>query len=1617
MRRLWLTFLALLAWGLAVGRAEVLSDLPKVDPKIEACLKKETVQIDVKRYREIPAQMQRIYDNAFKLNLRQFLLKSNSSKALDTICSMPGLDTMTTWICRTYKAGKWYQEKFRVKAFPKLSVYRTFLEGNLRDGISDCLSKGPAGVAPYYDAYQIVYDEKKYPEKTKLLHEIVHIHVMKTCLKLYSLKQEFERLTNQCVEVPNLLGQSLAKAKNRLLGDGLYYNIKNEALLRRDDDARDWEVKKQRPEAGTYLPKHTRKWDVRLWIGRTLKGLYIIPKTDTVEAGGHRRISLNGRFEAAGRVYERLLNGVEGVTWDDGGCGLRVRGRTVYAPKSVSKASTCRLIARYEEQNQRAQTYMSMKITPSPATRLSIKTVDGSNRLGREGRKGLQAFLLRADGRWEKVNNGVRWRVDPPCAKVQNRTLDASGCCQKSVVTVHATWRGEGKALRASLSLRFKQSVVPVPRLTGQSLSRAKRALKRLGLRLRYRYEKRQQKGRRPNEVLTQTPAPCVWVKKGREVSVTLNPDKAHALIKVPDLTGKKRDEAIRILKRAGLDADDRLYTGPLASSSRELTVVSQQPPAGKEVKAGTTVRFFYTPKRVRVPDVVGLDAQKAQERLAKVKLGYRLIDAPARQANYAVNAVTDQSPSAGTKLFEGSVVQLVINPDYKAQIGMRIEPKKWTYRVGEPVTFIEETLHKKAGNSYRFVWWIDGKKVAEGERFTYRFKQPGDYTVMLDLISSDPTENDTMRRIVEVAESAGGGGVVGGATPEKAGIHITCSPASVKVGETVTCRVRLDNAAGVTQIRWYVADDFVTTGKTLRTSFKEEGVYEIRVGLRKGSNFDEESAWVKVGVGRDAHGIGNRVNRFKSVLEGRKLKVYMSYFIGGLGKWSDWKIVHTISDVQKAWPMITAPQSDGYNTGYLFYVDSYGAMRYRVYGMEFTRYGAKGRLIYSGTVPQSKGVEEMAPVRIYYYGVRFRWQTADRKVCSAYLSKYDPSKSVSVGVSGNVYLKAGLYDLTCKHLPKAADVSRPGGKVGGTKRENHNPSCEVINLPEEAEAGAWYVLWTPGDADGDAVTYRWQIAGASNRTPQGRKVIVQWPKAGRYRLTVTGDDGRGGRCRERVTVRVREKTAQPPATGEGNSATVDVTGGESETQGTGDTQETKGGDKKGGKETTGGAGRDISTNGESGPRGGVALLPGGGGTSNMEYGYDRPGLDYRWFRMKSPDPTICRQTCEKEAQCRAWTYVPPGVQGKRARCWLKNAIPRPVRRKGMVSGVKASHLERGIENASLAEAWFRGWTIASLPMGPDGRVGKILGTDKRFGWYRPAKEVGVAKPPKGAHGAVLYLHPTAKDRPAVLKREIRNGMVKKLSIRVAGHQNGDFRLVVRVDGRKIFSHVVDGKRWHEFDVLVNKKGPFELEVDIEANGWYNEYAFIDTIKLVSHGVCGGSASARYGVRDELASATARWRGCRGQGDRVGRSERPVGDGRPDCVIRLDLYSIRGMITGIEIRNIDGQFSVWDTIPGNGLWLAGVTRLGKRLNRKDGSIRWESMTAQTYLNIHIQDNGSIAKGQTSYKVIVTTEDGRRIITTLPSLKKRAISKPVIPQECYRANRVLWNKDHTKCVVY
>lgn len=80
-----------------------------------------------------------------------------------------------------------------------------------------------------------------------------------------------------------------------------------------------------------------------------------------------------------------------------------------------------------------------------------------------------------------------------------------------------------------------------------------------------------------------------------------------------------------------------------------------------------------------------------------------------------------------------------------------------------------------------------------------------------------------------------------------------------------------------------------------------------------------------------------------------------------------------------------------------------------------------------------------------------------------------------------------------------------------------------------------------------------------------------------------------------------------------------------------------------------------------------TAAQPAGG----IEIDTDRVGHDMHGFNVAQANPAMCQSSCTNDAQCVAWTYVKPGIQGAAPRCYLKNAVPAAARNNCCVSGTK----------------------------------------------------------------------------------------------------------------------------------------------------------------------------------------------------------------------------------------------------------------------------------------------------------------------------------------------------------
>jgi hypothetical protein len=73
----------------------------------------------------------------------------------------------------------------------------------------------------------------------------------------------------------------------------------------------------------------------------------------------------------------------------------------------------------------------------------------------------------------------------------------------------------------------------------------------------------------------------------------------------------------------------------------------------------------------------------------------------------------------------------------------------------------------------------------------------------------------------------------------------------------------------------------------------------------------------------------------------------------------------------------------------------------------------------------------------------------------------------------------------------------------------------------------------------------------------------------------------------------------------------------------------------------------------------------------STEWATDRPTKSGPETKVPAANAEECRQACEKNGQCKAYTFVYPGWQGKQSWCYLKPSVPAAVASWCCISGVK----------------------------------------------------------------------------------------------------------------------------------------------------------------------------------------------------------------------------------------------------------------------------------------------------------------------------------------------------------
>lgn len=210
------------------------------------------------------------------------------------------------------------------------------------------------------------------------------------------------------------------------------------------------------------------------------------------------------------------------------------------------------------------------------------------------------------------------------------------------------------------LTVSSGPALVALPTLVGLRADAAAQKLRTLDLVPELRLVR---STRSAGTVLAQEPAAGERVPRSSTVRLEVakhvpKPAPTVVRVQVPDLVGLSASTARRKLTAAGLEA----AVVQVTSGESQGTVVRQSPGAGAEVRKGTSVRISVSsgPAPVRVPSVVGLDRQSAEDQLQSA--GFEVRDVTESTTDPSQDGlVTAQDPEGGTKAAKGSMVTITV--------------------------------------------------------------------------------------------------------------------------------------------------------------------------------------------------------------------------------------------------------------------------------------------------------------------------------------------------------------------------------------------------------------------------------------------------------------------------------------------------------------------------------------------------------------------------------------------------------------------------------------------------------------------------------------------------------------------------------------------------------------------------------------------------------------------------------------------------------------------------------------------------------------------------------------------------------------------------------------------
>jgi serine/threonine-protein kinase len=201
---------------------------------------------------------------------------------------------------------------------------------------------------------------------------------------------------------------------------------------------------------------------------------------------------------------------------------------------------------------------------------------------------------------------------------------------------------------------QLADSTVPVPLVEGLRQDNAEGIIEEAGLVVKVIEGPDDEV--RAGFVADQDPEAGTEISDGGQVTIFVSTGPRKTT--VPDVVGLKYDDAVKLLRDAGLDWRRR----DVFSDRRAGRVVAQEPESGEEVVEGTVVllRVSKGAEKVTVPNVLDQTESSARAELEQAGFEVQVLQAPSD--NTAEGLVSDQAPDAGEKVKKGSTVQITVS-------------------------------------------------------------------------------------------------------------------------------------------------------------------------------------------------------------------------------------------------------------------------------------------------------------------------------------------------------------------------------------------------------------------------------------------------------------------------------------------------------------------------------------------------------------------------------------------------------------------------------------------------------------------------------------------------------------------------------------------------------------------------------------------------------------------------------------------------------------------------------------------------------------------------------------------------------------------------------------------